>query len=469
MQGDHAAAVELLQQARIEALSGNLLMHEPFILLMLAHSQADAGDPAAGLATASTARAIARDQMPYHLPEATRLNGELLLATGGDPAAAIALLDDAARIAVQQGNLVYELRAAPRCCGRFVATTQAPRLDRCAPSVQCVTASQSRASCPRSSPLATSWAAPDPVPGRGQNAPRTPGERAPVHAWRHGLNHIVQAVDLAMTARDTNSAVLRARLEPALPSLRQVAAELGTHPEFRAIYPALLHLEHTIVRASLALLHVAAQEAIRRAASGDLVAHDLSLYLRHHARNESHHADWLLEDYAILDLDPTDMLERPPSATVAAMVGATYYWILHYHPVAVTGYLAATIVSAPTPQLIDELQQRTGHPAAAFRTLAHHAETDPQRGDALWELLDRLTLAPPHLEVVVGAGKHTLDLHGAALAQLLEDPPEDGCTRSIRHEGNSANSARASAQLCVLTEQNHRARVTSRAADHTTI
>ena len=111
MGGDPIAGIERLEQARRETHRQNVLNHEPFVLLMLAHSHALAGDPGAGLTAAVTARKIAADEMPLHLAEATRLTGELMLTTGGNPPEAISLLHDAARTASHQANLVYELRA----------------------------------------------------------------------------------------------------------------------------------------------------------------------------------------------------------------------------------------------------------------------------------------------------------------------------------------------------------------------
>ena len=111
MGGDPIAGIERLEQARRETHRQNVLNHEPFVLLMLAHSHALAGDPGAGLTAAVTARKIAADEMPFHLAEATRLTGELMLTTGGNPPEAISLLHDAARTASHQANLVYELRA----------------------------------------------------------------------------------------------------------------------------------------------------------------------------------------------------------------------------------------------------------------------------------------------------------------------------------------------------------------------
>ena len=239
----------------------------------------------------------------------------------------------------------------------------------------------------------------------------------------------------------TNSALVRSQLEHVLPAARQAAAELCKHPDIRTLYPELLHLQHTTIRASVPLLYTAEREATRRAAAGDAAAHQLVDYLHRHAQEELHHDDWLLEDYAVLDLDPAEILQRPPSSTVAAMVGAIYYWILHYHPVAILGYLAVMEGSPPTPELIDELQRRTGHPAGAFQTLAHHAEIDPDHGDELWDLLDRLPLTADQLDVIVTAALHTIDLHITAIYELIGDWPGHVAIRTSSDAGRSFQSA----------------------------
>ena len=54
---------------------------------------------------------------------------------------------------------------------------------------------------------------------------------------------------------------------------------------------------------------------------------------------------------------------RMPSPTVAALVGSQYYWIFHYHPVALLGFVALFVEGhPPTPQLIEVLNERTGFP-----------------------------------------------------------------------------------------------------------
>jgi hypothetical protein len=79
---------------------------------------------------------------------------------------------------------------------------------------------------------------------------------------------------------------------------------------------------------------------------------------------------------------------------VAALVGAQYYWIVHYHPVALLGYM--TLLEAYPPQVeeIEQLIARTGYERAAFRTLLHHADLDPHHAAELLQRIDALPLTP---------------------------------------------------------------------------
>jgi hypothetical protein len=205
------------------------------------------------------------------------------------------------------------------------------------------------------------------------------------------------------------------------PALDSVTDRICGHPRLRAIYPELLRMEHGIVRASVPLLEIAGGEAHRRASRGDAVAAGIVTYLSAHAAEEQHHDDWLLDDYAALGRDPDEIHAEPPSPTVAAMVGAIYYWVLHYHPVALLGYMAVLEGSPPTVEMIDELTAATSYPAAAFETLRHHSATHPHHGDELWQLLDHLPLEPCHVAIVATAALHTMDLFITAQDELLGD------------------------------------------------
>jgi hypothetical protein len=217
------------------------------------------------------------------------------------------------------------------------------------------------------------------------------------------------------------SAIIRSRLGLMRPALDSVTDRICGHPQLGAIYPELLRVEHGIVRASMPLLEIAVGEALRRATGGDAVAAAMVTYLSAHAEEEQHHDDWLLADFAALGRDPDEIDAEPPSPTVAAMVGAIYYWVLHYHPVALLGYLVVLEGFPPGVELIDEIAAKTTYPAAAFHTLRHHSAIDPHHGDELWQLLDHLPLEPCHVAIVATAALHTMDLFITAQDELLSD------------------------------------------------
>jgi pyrroloquinoline quinone (PQQ) biosynthesis protein C len=217
------------------------------------------------------------------------------------------------------------------------------------------------------------------------------------------------------------SSMIRSRLGLMRPALDGVTERICGHSQLGVIYPELLRIEHGIVRASGPLLRTADGEAQRRATRGDAVAAGMITYLSAHADEEQHHDAWLLDDYATLGRDPDEVNAEPPSPTVAAMVGAIYYWVLHYHPVAVLGYMVVLEGFPPSVELIDEFAATTGYPAAAFDTLRHHSAFDTHHGDELWRLLDHLPLEPCHVAVAATAALHTMDLFITALDGLLGD------------------------------------------------
>jgi hypothetical protein len=223
-----------------------------------------------------------------------------------------------------------------------------------------------------------------------------------------------------VTTRSPASQVLTERLADALDDAQDIATAVYEHPNLRAVYPELVRMLHGVIRASVPLLRAAEHEAVRLSATGDPVATALIPYLQEHAIEELHHDDWLLDDYAALGLDPRAVLDLLPSPTVAAMVGAVYYWILHVHPVAIMGYLAVTEGWPPSLELIDEIQRRSGYPAEAFATLRHHSAIDPDHGDEMWELLDSLDLTETQLGVITDVAVHAMNYEVSAINELLQ-------------------------------------------------
>jgi DNA-binding SARP family transcriptional activator/tetratricopeptide (TPR) repeat protein len=121
--GDSAAARVELDESRRLAHRCGPQMFEPLALLVLGDACAASGQLEMALELVTTAAGIAAAEMPFHLAEARRRQGELALALGGDPVEVIEVLGRAADVAAGHGNVVHELRAR-------IALLHALRADR---------------------------------------------------------------------------------------------------------------------------------------------------------------------------------------------------------------------------------------------------------------------------------------------------------------------------------------------------
>ncbi len=133
--------------------------------------------------------------------------------------------------------------------------------------------------------------------------------------------------------------MLHRKIGLVLPELVGAGRRLIESPQLPELYPEFLITSHGIIRASVPLMQRARDEAAQRAAD-DPVCAALAPYFDEHIEEERHHDDWLLDDLETLGRGRDDVLARPPTATIAGLVGAQYYWVIHYHPVAVLGYIA---------------------------------------------------------------------------------------------------------------------------------
>jgi len=112
MAGDFGALPEILAGMALAAGTGNQ-QAAPSILAILAEAQRAAGQLAESQGTVATALAVAAQTVqPFFDAELHRLDGELLLATGGEADEAAARYHRALAIAREQGSCSLELRAA---------------------------------------------------------------------------------------------------------------------------------------------------------------------------------------------------------------------------------------------------------------------------------------------------------------------------------------------------------------------
>jgi len=189
----------------------------------------------------------------------------------------------------------------------------------------------------------------------------------------------------------THSESLRGKIDLVLPELVAAGRRLIEHPRVRELYPEYLVSSHWIIRASVPLMEVARERA-EEMADGDPVAAGVAAYLEEHIGEETDHDEWLLADLETIGVSRGDVLARLPSANVAALVGAQYYYVLHHHPVALLGYISLLEGYPPSPELVEELAAATGYDEGAFRTLSLHAELDPGHRNELDATLDALPL-----------------------------------------------------------------------------
>ena len=185
------------------------------------------------------------------------------------------------------------------------------------------------------------------------------------------------------------------------------------------MWPEYLVQQHEIIRATVPLTK-AALRCSQDLPDSDPLAAPLAAYLEEHVEEELDHDETLLDDLGLVGVERATVVAHMPSPTVAALVGAQYYWIVHYHPVTFLGFVALMEGYPPTQELIETLIARTGFPREAFRTYIEHGDLDPGHRDHLDETLDALPLTSGHETALGVSAISSAGLAARALAELLD-------------------------------------------------
>ncbi|MEV8030542.1 iron-containing redox enzyme family protein [Streptomyces sp. NPDC002742] len=209
---------------------------------------------------------------------------------------------------------------------------------------------------------------------------------------------------------------LRLKIETVVPALA-AAAQRAWAPPSPERYREFLAVCHMAIRATVPLLEFAVAECVARGRD-DAVAARLAGYYRDQIAEERGHDTELLADFTAAGGDAALLLRRIPRPEIASLVGAQYYWTRHGHPVALIGHIAVLEGYPPPPVLLGRIRRSTGLPAAAFRTLARHAELDQLHRTALAELLDSLPLEDRHRSAAGIAALHSVQMLVATLDRL---------------------------------------------------
>ncbi len=176
---------------------------------------------------------------------------------------------------------------------------------------------------------------------------------------------------------------------------------------------------HSMMRAVIPLMTDARREMEIR--PRDAVSDPFTAYLERHLLEEKGHDTWVLEDLEELGIHREIVLRRMPSPTVAGLVGAQYYWIRHYDPIALLGYFAVLEGDPPTVERVDNLVKRTGIPWAASRTIRRHAVDDVDHARELYRLLDQLPLSEEQVSLICVNASMTVVALVRCVEELLED------------------------------------------------
>ncbi|MBT8103166.1 MAG: iron-containing redox enzyme family protein [Gammaproteobacteria bacterium] len=193
----------------------------------------------------------------------------------------------------------------------------------------------------------------------------------------------------------SNSEVLRSKIQLAEPRLQAVTARFWNHPRIEELFEKHLTRLYFTIQASKPLLESALQRS-QELASQCPVAERLVPYLSEHIVEEEGHDEWVLDDLEVFGLDRGSVKAKIPPVDAATLTGSQYYYISHAHPVAVTAYQAVVEGSPPRTEFLDSVVARTSIPKKALGSFYKHAVIDKHHGKALWEMLDSLPLEPWH-------------------------------------------------------------------------
>lgn len=202
-----------------------------------------------------------------------------------------------------------------------------------------------------------------------------------------------------LSSEARNSEILHRKRRLLSPRLWTATHRLWNHPDAARIYPCLLFRSYCNARATVPLLQAAAARLEGLSGVDPAAARMLDFFLRF-IPEETGHDEWLLEDLEALGFSRREVMTRIPPPSIAALVGAQYYWISHHHPGSVLGFVFLSETSAPRNEQVEDLIERTRLPRSAFRTLLRHAVLDVRHGADVEEVVDSLPLTSDHLAMI---------------------------------------------------------------------
>jgi hypothetical protein len=220
----------------------------------------------------------------------------------------------------------------------------------------------------------------------------------------------------------SHSRRLREKIELVAPGMHRALDVFWTHPRIEEFFPEFLFTTYCVGRSTVPLLEAALAVANARRAV-DPVSACVADYCGRHIPEERHHDENVLDDLAVLGVSREAVARRIPSPTMAALIGAQYYWILNVHPISLLGYLEVLEGEPPVAEFLEEVIQRTRIPREAFRTYFQHADVDKKHRNDLRAALDCMPLSREHESILAISAFQTVELVRQIFGELVATFP----------------------------------------------
>ena len=217
-------------------------------------------------------------------------------------------------------------------------------------------------------------------------------------------------------SRVPNSEIVRAKIDLFGRRLALSAYTFWDSPDFPRLYREHIFQSYSIVRASVPLMQAAQRACGDPQYAGEAALQGFAQYLQRHVPEETGHHRWVLDDGEAMGIERGAILARLPTESVAQLVGVQYYWIHHYNPIALAGYIATLEGNPPSVDWIEQVAARHRLPLQCFSSLLHHARLDLHHRQDLDDVLDSLPLSEDHLTLIGLSSLHTIRL----LTEIME-------------------------------------------------
>jgi heme oxygenase-like protein len=234
-----------------------------------------------------------------------------------------------------------------------------------------------------------------------------------------------------------NSEIVRAKIGLFGGRLGSTAHDFWFRPDFPRLYREYIFQSHSIIRASVPLMQAAEQACRLPIHAGDPALRGFADYLHRHIPEETGHHEWILDDGEAMGIERAAILRRLPKESATQLVGVQYYWIHHYSPIALAGFIATMEGDPPTTEFVEALAARNNLPLKCFSSFLYHAKIDPRHRKELDDALDQLPLTDDQLALIGLSSLRTIKM----MTEIMEDIVISGADQPEVNQSAVAQSA----------------------------